>query len=135
MSKPLFDSLYNGMERVLDLRGQQHALTVSNLANADTPGFKARYIDFEHALSEAVGSGDRLQLQTADARHLSAPGGAENPKILEVEAPLWSEDGNSVYSEREVARLNANALQYTAVSKGLSRKLALLRFAASDGRS
>jgi len=52
-----------------------------------------------------------------------------------VEAPLWSEDGNSVYSEREVARLNANALQYTAVSKGLSRKLALLRFAASDGRS
>ena len=34
----LFDNLHNGLGRVLDLRRSQHALTVSNLANADTPG-------------------------------------------------------------------------------------------------
>ena len=38
----LFDGMYNGLEQVLDLRNRQHSLTATNLANANTPGFRAR---------------------------------------------------------------------------------------------
>jgi flagellar basal-body rod protein FlgB len=119
------DPLIDGLNRVLDLRSRQHSLTATNLANADTPGFRAQVLDFERALEAAV-----------EAPASSVPGAAPSePSVIELEAPPWSVDGNSVVAERESARLRGNALVYEAVTKGLSRQLAMLRFAASDGRS
>ncbi len=69
-------------------------------------------------------------------RHVDAPGtdpGA--PEINEIEAPPWATDGNSVTPEREVVRLNENALMYQSVSKGLSKRMAMLRYAAADGKT
>ena len=129
-----FDPLIGGLRTVLDLRLQQHALTASNLANADTPGFKAKVIDFQKVLAEAVhGAGE---LRTTDPRHLQ-PGGADlhdDPPVLEIEPPPWALDGNSVLPERETARLTENSMMYDAVARGLQRKLAMLRYAVSDGR-
>jgi flagellar basal-body rod protein FlgB len=129
-----FDPLIGGLQTVLDLRLQQHALTASNLANADTPGFKAKVIDFQKVLSEAVHG--QTELRATDPRHLQ-PGGSDlhhDPPVLELEPPPWSLDGNSVLPERETARLTENAMMYDAVAKGLQRKLAMLRYAVSDGR-
>jgi flagellar basal-body rod protein FlgB len=123
------------MHRVLDLRQEQHALTASNLANADTPDYKAQVIDFSTALTDAMGEGGGLTLQTADGVHLSGIGGADNPEVIELEAPPWAEDGNSVFAERETSRLVANQLVYNGVTKGLSKHMAMLRYAASDGRA
>ncbi len=128
------DPLIDRMHRVLDLRQEQHALTASNLANADTPDYKARVIDFSTALTDAMGEGGGLALKTADGVHLSGIGGADNPEVIELEAPPWAEDGNSVFAERETSRLVANQLVYNGVAKGLSKHMALLKYAASDGR-
>jgi flagellar basal-body rod protein FlgB len=133
MSQLLFDSLHQGLQRVLDLRQAQHSLTAGNIANADTPGYKARVIPFDKVLQAAVqGDGELL---CSDERHLS---GAEtdlaNIEIEELEAPPWALDGNSVVAEREAARLAENAMLYTGVSQGITRRLALLRYAASDGK-
>lgn len=134
MSEFLFDSLTRGLENVLDLRMRQHSLTATNLANADTPGFRARMLDFDHALSDAIGNGDHLALQTTDPAHIgSSPGSADAP-IVELEPAPWAEDGNSVNLERETARLNANAIMIRGVLRGISRRLAILKYAASDGR-
>jgi flagellar basal-body rod protein FlgB len=134
MSAPLFDPLFAGLTQVLNLRQQQHALTATNLANADTPGFKAKVADFRDALFSAVNRSEAPTLRTTRAGHV---GGANNtiiPPILELEPTPWAVDGNSVLPEREMARLQENALMYRAVSTGLSRRLALLKFAAMDGR-
>jgi flagellar basal-body rod protein FlgB len=128
------DPLIDRMHRVLDLRQEQHALTASNLANADTPDYKARVIDFSTALTDAMGDGGGLTLRTADGSHLAGIGGADNPEVIELEAPPWAEDGNSVFAERETSRLVANQLVYNGVAKGLSKHMALLKYAASDGR-
>jgi flagellar basal-body rod protein FlgB len=133
MSGFLFDSTLGGLQQVLDLRSQQHALTASNLANADTPGFKAKHLDFEHALGDAMDRGDRLAMHRTSQSHLDA-GGAFDPNVIELEPTPWSADDNSVLPEREMARLQENSLMYRAVSTGMSKKLALLKFAASDGR-
>ena len=135
MSAFLFDRLHEGLGRVLDLRQAQHGITASNLANATTPGFRARFIPFDQVLARAVGRGDPLELTRLDERHvLSAGGDPSNPEVEEIEPPPWAADGNSVDPEREVVRLTENQLMYEAVSAGLSKRMAMLRYAASDGR-
>jgi flagellar basal-body rod protein FlgB len=128
------DPLVDRLDTVLDLRQQQHTLTATNLANADTPGYRAQVLDFDTALLDAMDVGTGPRLDTAQAGHIAGIGSADAPEIVELEAPPWSEDGNSVFAERESARMVSNQLVYTGVATGLARHLALLRYAASDGR-
>lgn len=127
----LFDPMVTGMQQVLDLRSRQHAITAGNLANADTPGFKAKQMDFRESLSAAV-SNQGAPMRVTDARHMGGVGGAQ-PEISEIDPAPWATDDNSVYIEREMARLQENALMYRAVAQGMSRRLGLLKYAASDG--
>lgn len=124
MSQMLFDPMIGRLTQVLDLREQQHALTATNLANADTPGFKARVVDFENLLSDVMSG--RL-----DGNNLNTSGAIE---VQELEPAPYAVDGNSVMPEREVARMKANSTMYSAVARGLSKHLALLKYAAGDGR-
>ncbi len=135
MSAFLFDAVHQGLGNVLDLRGQQHGLTVSNLANADTPGYRARSIDFRDALDQAMETGGGLALRKTRSEHVGTAGAdGRAPDVDHADAPAWSEDGNSVNAEAEMSKLNANQLMYTAVANGVSRRLAILRYAASDGK-
>lgn len=132
----LFDKLSQGLQNVLTLRQQQHALTATNLANSETPGFKAKVIDFEHALSgalEGATSGDDLAMLRTDPLHMS-PIGVTRARIDELDPDPWSTDGNSVLPEREQARLQHNSLLYRATAQGMSRRFAMLKYAANDGR-
>lgn len=126
---PLFDPMTNALQRVLDLRQQQHAVTVSNLANAETPGFKAKVLEFDETLTAVM---DRARRLTADPG-LAAQRVAE-PRLVELDETPWTVDDNSVLPEREIARLQENSLMYRAVAQGLSRRFAMLKYAANDGR-
>jgi len=134
VSNFMFDGLHRGLGKVLDLRMAQHTLTATNLANADTPGFKAKFIPFDRILSEVVDQSSHVQLRQTRAEHLPGLGtNPADPDVEEIEAPPWAADGNSVVAEREAVRLKENSTLYTGVSRGLSRRLAMMRFAASDG--
>ena len=73
-------------------------------------------------------------MRTTRAAHLDS-GSASNAAapIRELDPAPWSVNGNSVLPEREMSRLRENALMYKAVSTGLSRRLAMLKYAANDG--
>ncbi len=140
MSGFLFDALHQSLGRVLDLRQAQHALTASNIANADTPGYRARVIPFDRVLDEVfAGVGpegpDEVAMRRTNPRHVGAADlGPDAVEVEELEPTPWSLDGNSVVPERETMRLKENAMMFEAVSRGLSQRLALLRYAASDGK-
>jgi flagellar basal-body rod protein FlgB len=134
MSTFLFDKLYTGLNNVLDLRSKQHALSAGNIANADTPGYKAKFIPFDKVLGDALHGNESVGMQRTSAMHIQGSGTVSNPKIEETEAPEWAEDGNSVVAEREMARLTGNSLLYGAVVRGVSQRLAILRYAASNGK-
>jgi flagellar basal-body rod protein FlgB len=132
----LFDRLHNGLGQVLDLRYAQHGLTASNIANASTPGFRAKYIPFGTVLAEAVGRGSQLEMHRTDPRHFLSPGSdPSRPEVLEIEPAPWQVDGNSVDPDKEVVRLTENSVMYDAVSTGLSQRIAMLRYAANNGDS
>jgi len=134
MSNFLFDSLHQGIGRVLDLRSAQHALTASNLANADTPGYKAKFIPFSEVLGEVMKTKDSMPMLRSHALHQRATEiDASHADIEEIEAPPWSIDGNSVTPERESVRLAENSLLYQGLTRGLNKRLMILKFSASDG--
>lgn len=133
MSSALFDTLHSGLQTVVGLRLKQHALTSSNVSNVDTPGYRARALDFSTALDQAV-RGEPATMNTTDPRHMGPDGGSGLEQLIEYEELPWAGDDSSVLLERENARLTENALMLNAVSDGLSRRLAMLRFAASDGQ-
>ena len=61
-------------------------------------------------------------------------GEANNPEVEEIEPPPWVLDGNSVQLERELVRLKSNALQYGGVTRGVSKRLSILKYVASGGK-
>lgn len=121
------DGMIAGLERVLDLRTWQHTLTATNLANADTPGFRARVADFDQLMAAAM--------ERSVAGGEFDPDAAVEEGLAELPADPGRLDGNSVNREAETSRLAENSLMYNAVSNGLSRRLGILRFAASDGKA
>ena len=123
MSDLLFDRLHVGLGKAIELRREQVGLTASNIANADTPGYKAKRLDFDAALDAVF---DQLDGQvTLDDGTLP---------IEELDPEAWVTDGNSVVIEKENAAMAETFTMYSALTTGLSKRLAILRYAASDGR-
>jgi flagellar basal-body rod protein FlgB len=118
----LTGGLSDGLQRVLDLRREQHTLTAANLANANTPGYLAREIPFDELLGDTMAAAERGEAGPA-------------PEARWMDAPSGRLDGNSVDAEREAVKMTVNSVMYNALSQGLSRHLSMLRYAASDGKS
>lgn len=104
-------------QRMLGLRAERQSLIASNIANADTPHYKARDLDFRSALAAAGGAaaGGAPALARTSPRHLA--GTAATPLAAAVryrgEAQA-SVDGNTVDLDTERAAFAQNALQYEA---------------------
>ena len=102
--------------KALELLSQRQKVLAGNIANADTPGFKARDFDFSAALAQARGEADGATV-TSD-RHLrsttltEASGGTPRLQWRNAEQPAL--DGNTVDLDRERAAFADNALRYEA---------------------
>lgn len=132
MTTKIFDTAFSTVRKSLDLRMKQHGLSTANLANQDTPEFKAQRLDFKSAFDRLLLEDASAEMKLTDVRHIDAlPGGSAT--IETIEAPAWAQDGNSVNREEEMAVMVSNNLVFNASVEALSRKLALLKYAASDG--
>ncbi|MND92530.1 Flagellar basal body rod protein FlgB [compost metagenome] len=102
----------------LGLRAERQQVLANNIANADTPSFKARDFDFAAELSKAAQGGQGLVggqgLRTTDARHLSArlEGLASERELLYRMPAQPSMDGNTVDMDFERGQFADNAVRY-----------------------
>lgn len=111
-------------QSALTLGAKRTEVIANNLANADTPGFKARDLDFRSALAQAGGAGSPLALRQTSTAHIP-PGGnaAEVTTSLRYRVPLApSLDGNTVESQVEQAAFAENAVRYQATLSFLNSK-------------
>lgn len=121
-----FDKAFGIHPQALMLRAQRAELIAGNLANADTPGYKARDIDFQQVLKQELSGTARLQ--TTQQRHIQTDVGMIPPAQLLYRVPTQpSLDGNSVETEREHAAFASNALEYQASLSFLNDKINGLR--------
>lgn len=119
-----FDTALGIHADALKVRTQRAELLATNLANADTPNFKAQDIDFRSALNSAMTGGGAEGLKTTNSQHF--PTNAESNGLM---APLQyrvstqdSLDGNTVDEEVEQAQFMQNAVQYQASLQFLGGK-------------
>lgn len=134
----LFDSTLTTLERSLDARLLRQNVLAGNLANADTPSFTPKDVDFEKAMAEQAVPSAQPTTVPAHARHLPLEGAGplaptESGLVVQAEGATPGIDGNGVDLDRTMVALAQNALQYGASAKAAGKKLAILRFVASDG--
>jgi len=108
--------------KMLSLRGYRQQVLASNIANADTPNYKAMDVDFSKALSTAVGN---LAMSRTDAGHLAPAGGnaVEGVKPMYRTSVQPSIDGNTVDSDVEQAAFSENALKYMSTLQFMNGKI------------
>ncbi|SEP03350.1 flagellar basal body rod protein FlgB [Aquisalimonas asiatica] len=112
-----FDNAVGPHAAALKLRGERHQLLSENIANADTPNYKARDMDFRTALQQAengqANSGGVMQ--TTHAQHIPSPNGDGTSADALYRVPNSpSLDGNTVESQVEQAQFAENTVKYRA---------------------
>ena len=125
------------LEKALDLRSIRHNLIISNVANMDTPNYKAFDIVIKEELEKAMGAGKNIKLEKTGPGHLSGretcPGNAKSRAAGDQQFTIRC-DGNSVDIDREMANLSENNLMYNALAQIISRKFEGLKNVIKEGR-
>lgn len=136
------DLLGNSLSRTLDtafgihadalkFRASRGEVLAANLANADTPNYQARDLDFREVLEGRQGR--QLNLQGSHQRHMSTEPASRSGELLYRQPFQPSLDGNTVETEVEQASFSRNAVQYQASVMFLSGKISSIKYAIRGG--
>jgi flagellar basal-body rod protein FlgB len=109
----MLDGMTAHLERYMDLLSARQNLVASNIANADTPGYKTKDLDFQFEFMGLVKG--------------------QHPQTIEVDGLKEKADGNNVNVDREARMLAENALRFNLASTLLRGQLKLVQEAIQGG--
>ncbi len=133
----LFGNTIDVLEKGLDGNGARLRAIGTNIANADTPGYKRRQVFFEREMQQALGHGDSPALAVTQPGHLSVgPLGISQSRPLESidSSSTMRNDGNNVDIDSELTNLAQTHMTYNALSELAKRKLEGLKSVIRDTR-
>jgi len=109
----MLDAYTTGLQRYMDLLSARQKLVASNIANADTPGYKAQDIDFQFEFATLLRG--------------------EKPQTVPTQGMTEKPDGNNVDVDREARMLAENALRFNVASSLLRSQIKTVREAIQGG--
>ena len=125
------ESIFGIHEAALRVRTQRAELLANNLANADTPNFKAKDLDFRSAIQEAssqMKSPYETEMAKTNSAHISGDGFTSTSQHLMYRQPTQPAlDGNTVESHIEKAQFMENAMQQQATLEFINGKISGIR--------
>jgi len=125
----MFQNIFGIHERALYAAADRVAVLAANVANADTPNYKARDYDFAAMLAGETADGG-LAMTRTHAGHIALGGDATSSGELKYRVPFQpSLDGNTVEAPVEEAQFGQNAIRYQMSLDAISRKVATLQLA------
>ena len=129
------DQHFDFNSQALKLRAYRQQLLASNVANADTPNYKAVDIDFARELKRASGkqAGDLRMAATSKSHLQAASGNPYNAKIMYRNISQPNIDGNTVNMDEERAQFAENALRYEYTVRRLNGQIKSLMTAIKGG--
>ena len=137
MAVKLFDRNLEMLSKSMELRTRRNSMIAANVANRETPGYRAQDLVFEKELEKAVYSEKPGPLNISDPRHFD---GTQREPIGDVEGtqinsfnPDPRMDGNTVDLDKEMAKLAENQLMYQASVRSVNWKFRLLKSAIMEG--
>ena len=139
-SDGIFNQTISFLERSLDLRSRKHDAIVSNVANIDTPNFKAFDVMVEdelQKLDQSAGAGAGVRMETTREGHMEIQ---RNPIRMTTarsqdgsDIHLKRRDGNTVDLDREMAAMAENSLMYSLSAQIVAKKFQSLRNVIEGG--
>lgn len=129
------DKTIKALAASLNFRQMRQELISSNIANSETPGYKAKRIDFEKALARALDVDGELAMKTSDDKHYDVgSGGFANlqPEVYDDPNGVTTEDGNTVDREQELALMAENRIMFDAAVQLLNKKLGMMKYAVTS---
>ena len=115
LPRVVIDSLGDNIERYMDLVSMRQKLVASNIANADTPGYKTQDLDFQTAFKSVLDGG--------------------TPEPVAVSGLTTKNDGNNVDLDRESRLLAENALRFSIASNLMKGQITQVKEAIKEGGS
>lgn len=128
------------LAKSLDALSARQAAISNNIANVETPNYKAIDVAFENSLRKAIRQNESLALTRTDPKHMDRNGNtAQQLQKLEPQPYTRTQtsmrkDGNNVDVETEMVQLAETAMRYEALTVLASKKLALMRLVAQESR-
>jgi flagellar basal-body rod protein FlgB len=129
------DKTYQALATALNFREMRQEIISSNIANANTPGYKSMNLDFEGALARALDVDGNRSMNTSESNHYNVGnGGFDNlsPEVYEDPNGVVSENGNTVDVESEMSRMAENKLMFDTTVQLLNKKIGLMKYAISQ---
>jgi len=120
------DKLFGIQAQTMNLRSERAELLAANLANADTPNYKAKDIDFSSALNRATGSelDKTISINTNNAEHINNLASGESIDAIRYRIPSSASlDGNTVDGDFERSAFSENAIRYQVSVQTLSNRI------------
>lgn len=126
-----FDKVLGAHEPALHLQARRAQILAANIANADTPGYKARDIDFRAALQRVQNpsSGQTAQMVLTSKGHLNPTDEMGDDEMMYRQPLQASLDGNTVESHVEMAAFTENSMRYLMSLRFVGGKFKTLNMA------
>ncbi len=123
----------SALRRTLSLAAARQVVSSSNLANLNTPGYRARELDFDATLDSQVGG---ARLAVTDGRHIGGDPAASGSGYTtrENESAAARRDGNTVQVDRELLDMTRAAGEFARAQTALAAKFRLVRYAINESR-
>lgn len=117
-----FDKALGIHQHALETRVKRAEVLANNMANADTPGFKARDLDFKSMMQKAQNDMSGFGMKKTHVGHMDSSSGAGHADLLYRVPEQPSVDGNTVDAQSEQTRFMRNAMDYQASFQFLNSK-------------
>jgi flagellar basal-body rod protein FlgB len=127
-----FAKTFLALERAIEIAQQRHTHITSNISNLETPNYKAKEIDFEHALAQALESDHGFNLAKTHKGHIDMGINASGRIEPFEEEGEWN-GFNWVEIDKEMTKLMENNLMYRTAIESLLRKINTLKEVIKEG--
>lgn len=122
----------------LTQRNRRNEVITANIANAETPGFRAFGYDFEKQLQDLAKMNTPIAVKTTDPKHMhnnfTQADGKITPDVYVRPTESVDEDGNTVDMDAEMQQLAQNQILFRTAVETLNRKIGTLKYAINGGR-
>lgn len=134
MSQISDTALVEALRRQMTVAAARQVVSAGNLANFDTPGYKAKEVNFADALTERLfPTNSTFPLARGSALNTTSDP-ASGIRVQEVQGLQERRDGNNVQLDRELLTMTRAAGEFSAAQTVLAAKFRLVRYALAEGR-
>ena len=128
----IFDRTVDGLSKAMDLTWKRNQAITANIANAETPQYRAVDVSFGKELERAFGQSTSTVSQTDD-QHLDLQRDSSSRYVEDLSGTEKS-DGNNVDIDIQMGQLAQNSHDYSSAARLIRRQIGLIRTAIRDGR-